>query len=39
VKAKRFAVIEAEEWEGLIEWLERLEDVQIFKQSYAALES
>ncbi|MDQ3248680.1 MAG: hypothetical protein M3Q45_05665 [Chloroflexota bacterium] len=38
VRAKRFAVIEAEEWEALIEWLETLEDLQIFRQSYAALE-
>ena len=38
VKAKRFAVIGAEEWEALIEWLETLEDLQIFKESYDALE-
>jgi hypothetical protein len=38
VKEKRFAVIEAEEWETLIEWLETLEDLQIFKESYGALE-
>ena len=38
VKEKRFAVIEAAEWEALIEWLETLEDLQIFKESYQALE-
>jgi hypothetical protein len=38
VKEKRFAVIDAEEWEALVEWLETLEDLQIFKESYAALE-
>jgi hypothetical protein len=38
VKEKRFAVIEAEEWEALIEWLETLEDLQIFKESYEPLE-
>ncbi len=38
VKEKRFAVIEAEEWEALIEWLETLEDLQIFQESYQALE-
>ena len=38
VKDKRFAVVEAEEWEALIEWLETLEDLQIFKESYQALE-
>lgn len=37
VKDKRFAVVEAEEWEALIEWLETLEDLQIFKESYQAL--
>lgn len=37
VKEKRFAVIEAEQWEALIEWLETLEDLQIFKESYKAL--
>ncbi len=38
VKEKRFAVIDATEWEALIEWLETLEDLQIFKESYNALE-
>lgn len=38
VKEKRFAVIEAEQWEALIEWLETLEDLQIFKESYKSLE-
>ena len=38
VKEKRFAVIEAEEREALVEWLETLADLQIFKESYAALE-
>jgi hypothetical protein len=38
VKKKRFAVIEIEEWEALIEWLTELEDLQIFKESYEALE-
>ncbi|MCL4861515.1 MAG: hypothetical protein KJZ93_19005 [Caldilineaceae bacterium] len=38
IKEKRFAVIDAEEWEALVEWLETLEDLQIFKEGYAALE-
>lgn len=38
VKKKRFAVIEIEEWEALIEWLTELEDLQIFNESYEALE-
>ncbi len=36
-KQKRFAVIEAEEWESLVAWLERLEDLQVFKESYEEL--
>ena len=38
VKEKRFAVIDAEQWEALVEWLETLEDLQIFRESYSALE-
>ena len=38
VNEKRFAVIEAEEWEALIAWLETLEDLQVFQESYDALE-
>lgn len=37
IKEKRFAVIDAEEWQALVEWLEMLEDLQIFKESYDAL--
>lgn len=39
VKQKRFAVIEAEEWEALIEWLETLEDLQVFREAYRQLEA
>jgi hypothetical protein len=39
VKGKRFAVINVNDWEALIEWLETLEDVQIAKQAYAELET
>lgn len=38
VNEKRFAVIDVEEWEALVEWLETVEDLQIFKESYATLE-
>ena len=38
VKEKRFAVIEAEEWNALTKWLETLEDLQVFKETYSALE-
>ena len=36
-KGKRLAVIDIDEWEALIEWLETLEDVQIAKQAYEEL--
>lgn len=39
VKQKRFAVIEAEEWEALIEWLETLEDLQVFRDASRQLEA
>ena len=38
VKGKRFAVLDAEDWEALIEWLETLEDLDIAKQAFAALQ-
>ena len=31
-------MIDVAEWEALREWLETLEDLQIFKESYRALE-
>ena len=36
-KGKRFAVLSADDWESLIEWLETLEDVQIARQALAEL--
>ena len=39
VKDKRFAVVEADAWEALIEWLETLEDLQVFKEAYSQLEA
>lgn len=36
-KGKRLAVIDANDWETLIEWLETLEDTQIAKQAYQEL--
>jgi len=36
-KGKRFAVLSADDWEALIEWLETLEDAQIARQAYAEL--
>jgi PHD/YefM family antitoxin component YafN of YafNO toxin-antitoxin module len=39
VKGKRWAVLSADDWEAMVEWLEALEDIQIAKQAFAALES
>jgi len=37
VKGERLAVVSADEWEAMIEWLETLEDTQIAKEAFAAL--
>ena len=39
VKGKRLAVVNAEDWEALIEWLETLEDVQVARDAFAALKA
>ncbi len=39
VKGKRFAVISAEDWEALIDWLETIEDVQIAQQAIEELKA
>ena len=38
-KGKRFAVLSAEDWEALVEWLETLEDAQIARQAFAELKA
>ena len=38
-KGKRLAVLSAEDWEALIEWLETLEDSQIARQAFAELKA
>jgi hypothetical protein len=38
-KGKRLAVLRAEDWEALIEWLETLEDAQIARQAFAKLKA
>jgi PHD/YefM family antitoxin component YafN of YafNO toxin-antitoxin module len=38
-KGKRFAVIGAEDWEALVEWVETLEDLQILRQASADLKA
>ena len=37
VKGKRFALVNADDWEGLIEWLETLEDLETAKHAMADL--
>ena len=39
VKGKRFAIVSADEWEAMIEWLETLEDVELAREAFAQLES
>jgi hypothetical protein len=39
VKGKRLAVIDAEDWEALVEWLETLEDRQIVGQAFRELKA
>ena len=39
VKGKRLAVLSADDWEALVEWLETLEDLQVVKDAFAALKS
>jgi PHD/YefM family antitoxin component YafN of YafNO toxin-antitoxin module len=37
VQGKRFAVLSADDWETLIDWLETLEDMQTVRQARADL--
>ena len=37
VKERRFAVVDAEEWDALIEWLETIEDMQAFQAAQMEL--
>ncbi len=39
VKGKRLAIVEADDWEALIEWLETIDDLQIAQEAYAQLEA
>jgi hypothetical protein len=39
VKGKRFALVSADDWKALIEWLETVEDVDIAKQAMAELKA
>lgn len=37
VKGKRLAIVEADDWEAMVEWLETIEDTQIAQEAYAQL--
>ena len=39
VKGERLAVLSADDWESLVEWVETLEDVATAKQSLAELKA
>jgi hypothetical protein len=39
VNGKRIAVVDGDDWESLIEWLETVEDLNIARQAFADLES
>ena len=38
-KGKRLAILSAEDWKCLVEWLETLEDTQIARQAFADLKA
>jgi len=39
VKGKRLAVVDADEWEAMIEWLETVEDIDLANEAFAQLEA
>jgi hypothetical protein len=39
VQGKRLAVVSAEDWETLVEWLETIEDTTIAQQAFAHLQA
>jgi hypothetical protein len=39
VKDRRLAVVDLEEWEAMLEWLETLEDIEVAKDAYAQREA
>jgi len=38
-KGKRYAVLSADEWEALIEWLETLEDLEVVREAISDLKA
>jgi hypothetical protein len=39
IKGKRLAVVDMDDWEALIEWLETVEDTGIAQEAYAQLKA
>lgn len=39
VKNRRFVVLDADDWEALLEWIETIEDIKAFQESQAQLEA
>ena len=39
IRGKRFAVLSADDWEALIEWLETLEDLHVARQAFAEVKA
>ncbi len=39
VKGKRLAVLDADDWEALVEWIETVEDTQAAHEAYEALKN
>jgi hypothetical protein len=37
VKGRHFAVLSADDWEALVEWVEDLEDIQMVRAAFAEL--
>lgn len=39
VNGKRVAVVDGDDWEAMVEWLETIEDIDAARQAYAALQA
>ena len=39
IKGKRLAVVDMDDWEALIEWLETIDDVAIAREAYTQLKA
>jgi hypothetical protein len=39
VKDRRFVVLDADDWDALIEWIETLEDIQAFQDAQTQLDA